>query len=210
MVNKYLRLLRPVILMAALAVPGQAQDLTKTLLTIVERLMGAQNLRTVQYSGSGSSYNEKGEHSIVTSYSRQLGLSAGTSSLEVVRKQGAPTSTSVTPGSPWNTQVDFLLTPYGFLKGAMANNATREIKKIGEEQYKIISFTAPGNHTVVGYINGKNMVERVDAHLDDGMLIQRIFREYEDFGGLKAPTIVIEKRAEMLSLVVIIKEAKGS
>ena len=212
MVKNCVRLLRPVILLAALSVPGLAQD-AKSILNTVAREMGAGNLKAVQYSGSGSSYNEKGEHQVVSSYTRQLDLNAGTSNLQIVRKHGTPPAAhtenqSITAGSPWNVQFDFWLTPYGFLKGAMDNTAAAETKTVDGETYKIVSFTLPGNHRVSGYINAKNMVERVEAHIDNDVLIQSIFRDYQDFSGLKVPTIMLQKRAGMLSLAVIVKEAK--
>jgi hypothetical protein len=150
---------------------------------------------------------------VVSSYTRQLDLNSGTSNLQIVRKHGTPPashteSLSVKPDSPWNAQFDFWLTPYGFLKGAMANNSTAETKTVDGETYRVVTFTLPGNHRVSGYINPKNMVERVEAQIDNDVLIQSVFRDYEDFGGLKVPTIVLQKRAGMLSLVVIVKEAK--
>jgi hypothetical protein len=211
-IKQYARLLQPVILLTALSAPGQAQD-AKSLLDAVAKETGAANLGAVQYSGSGSSYNEKGEHQVVTAYSRQLNLNSSTSTVQIVRRAGSPpasqTSTqSIAADSAWNVQYDYWLTPYGFLKGAMTHNATVETRAVDGETYRVVSFTLPGNHRVSGYINPANLIERVETRIDNDVLIQSLYRDYQDFGGLKVPTVVLQKRAGNLSLLIIVKEAR--
>jgi hypothetical protein len=212
MVNKYAQLLRPVILLTALSAPGQAQD-AKSLLDTVTREMGAANLTSLHYSGSGSGYDEKGEHHVVTSYNRQLNLTATTSNVQIVRRAGSPpaaetTTQAIAADSAWNVQFDFWLTPYGFLKGATANNSTVETKTVDGETYRVVTFTLPGNHRISGYINPKNLVERVETRIDNDVLMQNIYRDYQDFGGVKVPTVVLHKRAGNLSMLIIVKDAK--
>ena len=201
-----------VILLAALPLTGSAQD-AKAVLSKVAKAMGAENLRTLQYSGSGSSYDEKGQHYQLKSYSRQLDLNATTSNVKMTRVQGTPpteqtTNETAAANSPWNAQFDFWITPYGFLKGAMANTSAVESKSAYGEAYRIVTFTLPGNHKVVGYINDKDMVERVQAWGDNDVMIEGVYRDYMDFGGLKVPTIVVQNRGGQLAQVVIVKEAK--
>jgi hypothetical protein len=71
-----------------------------------------------------------------------------------------------------------------------------------------VSFTLPGNHRVSGYINPANLIERVETRIDNDVLIQSLYRDYQDFGGLKVPTVVLQKRAGNLSLLIIVKEAR--
>ena len=201
-----------VILLAALPLTGSAQD-AKAVLSKVAKAMGAENLRTLQYSGSGSSYDEKGQHYQLKSYSRKLDLNATTSSVRMTRVQGTPpaeqaTNDTVAANSPWNAQFDFWITPYGFLKGAMANNSTVESKSVYGEPYRIVTFTLTGNHKVAGYINDKDMVERVQVWVDNDVMIEAVYRDYMDFGGLKVPTIVSQNRGGQLALVVIVTDAK--
>lgn len=201
-----------VILLAALPLTGQAQD-AKTVLSKAAKAMGAENLRTLHYSGSGSGYDEKGQHLQIKSYSRQMDLTATTSSVRITRVQGTPpadqtVNEAVAASSPWNAQFDFWITPYGFLKGAMANTATLETKSVYGESYRIVTFTLPGNHKVAGYINDKDLVERVHAWVDSDVLIEAVYRDYADFGGLKVPTIEVRNRGGALAQIVIIKEAK--
>jgi hypothetical protein len=211
---KNARLFLSVILLATLPIPGWGQD-AKAILTTTIKAMGTENLRSVQYSGSGSTYDEKGQHSLMPSYSRQMDLNAVTSAVRMVVAHGTPSAQqtinqTIAADSPWNVQFDFWLTPYGFLKGAMANDATAETKAVDGATYKIVTFTLPGNHKVVGYINDKDLVERVEVRTDDDVLIQAVYHDYQDFGGLKVPTILAQKRRGELALVVIIKDAKSN
>jgi hypothetical protein len=210
MVKDCARLL--VILLAALPVSGWAQD-AKAVVSKAAKAMGAENLRTLQYTGSGSSYDEKGQHSSLKSYSRQMDLNATASTVRMTQVQGTPpadqaATETVAANSPWNTQLDFWITPYGFLKGAMANAATVETKTAFGENYRIVTFTLPGNHKIVGHINDKDMVERVHAWLDNNTLIEGVYRDFEDFGGLKVPTVQIRNQAGSLVRLVIVKDAK--
>ena len=60
MVRNSVRSFLLVILLAALPVTGWAQD-ARAVVSKAAQAMGAENLRTVQYSGSGSRYDEKGQ-----------------------------------------------------------------------------------------------------------------------------------------------------
>lgn len=201
-----------VILLTALPLPGWGQD-ARAILNAAARAMGAENLKSVQYSGSGSTYDENGQHMVMPSYSRQMDLNAVTSSVRLVRMQGTPPAPQtidqkITADSPWNVQFDFWLTPYGFLKGALANDASAENKTVQGEMYKVIAFTLPGNHKVIGYINDKDLVERVEVRTDNDVLIQGVYHDYADFGGVKVPTIMVQKRGNDLAQLVIVKEAR--
>jgi hypothetical protein len=191
MVKDCVRSVLLVILLAALPLAGWAQD-ARTVVGKAAKAMGAENLKTLQISGSGSAYDDKGQHSFVKSYTRLIDLSA------------TPTN------APWNTQVDVWITPYGFLKGAMSNTATLESKTVYGQPYQVVTFTLPGNHKIIGYITDKDMVERVHAWVDNDVLIEGVYRDYMDFGGVKVPTIMIQNRGGQLSQVIIVKEAKGS
>jgi hypothetical protein len=212
MVKSWGRPFLSVILLAAFSSTGSAQD-AKAALSAAAKAMGTEDLRTVQYSGSGSIYDEKGQHLTMRSYTRRIDLNAGTSAVDLVRMEGSPPAPhnmnqAINSSSPWNTQFDFWLTPYGFLKGATANNATVEMKTIGTEPYRVVSYTLAGNHKITGYINSKDMVEKVETRGENDVLIQSAFHEYQDFGGVKVPTVVVQMRNNELSIVLIVKDAK--
>src|SRR5262245_56054429 len=81
------------------------------------------------------------------------------------------------------------LTPHGFLKGATTNGrATSEAR--GKK--KLVSFTAFTKYKVTGTLNEENLVERVETRVDVGFtgdtLLEGIYSDYKDFGGVKFPT----------------------
>ena len=54
------------------------------------------------------------------------------------------TDQNVSSSSPWNTQLEFWITPYGFLKAARANTATLETKSVYGEAYRIVTVLICG------------------------------------------------------------------
>ena len=210
---------------AALQVTGFAEEVkdAKTVLTQVAKSMGANNLKTLHYSGSGSSYivgpgavpAGGWPHSVMRSYVRDIDLDAITSRLQMVRSEGTPPADKtltreINENSPWSSQYEFWITPYGFLKGAMANNATVESRTVTGTTYSVVTFTLPGDHTVAGYINDKDVIERVETKAGDknDVPVEALYRDYADFNGVKFPTMITEKQADALSLILIVKEVK--
>jgi hypothetical protein len=70
---------------------------------------------------------------------------------------------------PWNNSLEFYITPWGFLKGAAANNATVSKKKVDGKNYTVLTWSptvkAPSGKSYVinGYVDDKNMVDRVET-----------------------------------------------
>jgi hypothetical protein len=191
-----------------------AQD-TKAILDTAIKTVGAENLRTLHYSAAGSIFDDKGHQTTVNSYEREMDLNATTSSVKLTLMQGTPpapqtVNQTISATSPWNVQFDFWLTPFGFLKGATSNAASSETKNVDGGTYKIVTFTLPGNHKIVGYINTDNFVERVEARTDDNVLIQAFYHDYQKFGSLEAPTVMIQRRGGSLSQILIMQEAKSN
>jgi hypothetical protein len=131
MVKSWARPFLSVILLAAFSSTGSAQD-AKAAISAAAKAMGTENLRTLQYSGSGSIYDEKGQHltmrSLQPPHISSLAIEfewsewkdrAGSAQSEFRR------SNSVQPGMQ---QFDFWLTPYEFFeRPATANKRTVEL-----------------------------------------------------------------------------------
>ena len=196
----------------------------RTVLSEVAKAMGADGLKTLHYSGTGSSYIVTSgpvpaggwPHSVMKSYIRDINLDARTSRLQLVRAEGTPPADNtltheVDANSPWSSQYEFWITPYGFLKGAMANTATVESKTEFGTTYKAVAFTLPGGHTVVAYVNDKNLIEKAETKVGetDGFVVEALYRDYADFNGVKFPTLITEKHAGQLSLILVVKEVKA-
>jgi glyoxylase-like metal-dependent hydrolase (beta-lactamase superfamily II) len=79
-------------------------------------------------------------------------------------------------------------TPIGFVKGAMANNATTK--------GNTVSFTAGGKYKFEGTINGQGQVEKVRTWIDQpivgDMLIETTYTGYKDFGGVLYPSRIVQ------------------
>src|SRR5262249_16424524 len=123
-------------------------------------------------------------------YTQQIDFDAGRSYVQLVQLRDESEESLneyITADSPWSSQFGFWLTPFGFIKGALANNATVSSGKIGVTPYTIVTFSVQNKYKVVGYIDDKNFVYRVETWVDSDvfgdMLIEATFNDYKDFDG---------------------------
>jgi glyoxylase-like metal-dependent hydrolase (beta-lactamase superfamily II) len=213
-------------LIMILAWPGalHMQD-GKTIVSTAAKAMGAENLKTVQISGSGSNAgigqninpNMAWPVVRVKSYVRQIDLDAAASSAQLIRIQNnaeAPQNQVIQPNAPWGQQFEYWVTPYGFLKGAMANPVTLRSETVGGVTYNVVSFVLQNRYRVEGYINDKNMVERVRTWVDNDvlgdMMVEGFYDRYQDFNGLKVPTFWIVKQAGFPTLILDVSDARAN
>ncbi len=199
----------------ALSAVATAQD-AKSVIEATIKNMG--DVKSTQYSGSGAQFNLGQSVSPDTawprtelkSFTRTVDYGKQATRNEAVGPQ-APLATqflagdkawgqggsNVTPAAPAATterQLQILLTPHGFLKGALANNATA--KKSGKST--LVTFTALGKYRVVGTISADNLVEKVESWFDNAVLgdmsVETTYSDYRDFGGFKFPTKIVQKQ----------------
>ena len=204
------RLVFPVVLVLGLVGAAlAAQQPQATALKTVSRALGAEGLKTLRYTGSGSSYVPTDAadpaadwtHTVMSSYVHELNFDAITSHVRIVRGAGTTVNSIADTDSPWSLY-EFWLTPHGFVKGAEIYNATIE--------NRTVSFTPPGGHKVVGYFNEQNLVEKVETWVGEkgNRLIEAGYRDYADFNGVQVPTMITQKHDGELSLIVIVKEVQ--
>jgi len=139
-------------------------------------------------------------------------------------------STTVTPGTffqqvtpqqadvsqPWAGSIELYLTPWGFLKGAADNNAT--VARRGGATVLTWSpkATAPSGKSYVinGYVNGRNLVERVETWLGDNIMgdmqVVAVYSGWKDFGGVTAPAAIVQTRGGLPYFNVEITAAKAT
>jgi glyoxylase-like metal-dependent hydrolase (beta-lactamase superfamily II) len=120
--------------------------------------------------------------------------------------QGTPqTQQLITPqNQAWAQQLEIWVTPWGFLKGAMANNATVRAQTVNGARYQTVTWNAPVKspggqpYRLVGYINTQNLVERVQTWVENpifgDMLVEAEYTFYRDSNGLKFPAKVVQRR----------------
>jgi len=196
----------------------------KTVIAAASKAMGADNLSSITYSGAAVDVNFLQTRNIdgpwptrpITDYTRAIDFtqpsSRATGATNNPGIQGGPGVPGVynqliTPAnSAWAQQLEIYLTPWGFLKGAAANNATVHEQKVDTKTYQVVSWSPPQKapsgaaYRVNGYIDDQNMVERVETWLEHPTLgdmhIESVFRDYKDFAGVEVPALITQKRAE--------------
>ena len=190
-----------------------------TVLSDVIKAMGSESLRTIRYSGMGSTagigqnVNPRAAWPTVRmkSYTRELDLASTASHVQMVRVQGAMDQTVnqfISTDSPWDSQFEFWLTPYGFLKGALANNAMLGTETVDGAKQNVVTFSLQNKYKVAGYINDKNLVEKVRTSIDNDVVgdmpVEAWYSEYKDFGGVKFPTLIVEKQGGFPVLILAV------
>jgi len=147
---------------------------------------------------------------------------------------GAGGSTALSPGTffqgvtaqqadvsqPWANSLEFYITPWGFLKGAAENNATVSKKKVDGKNYTVLTWSpavkavSGKSYTINGYIDDKNMVDRVETWLGENIMgdmqILAVYSGWKDFGGAMAPTKIVQTRGGWPFFEVTVTEAKAN
>ena len=226
----------------AILVPAAAlaQD-AGTVIADASKAMGAQNLTSLTYSGTASDVNFLQTKSItgpwplrpITAYTRAMDLNQ-----MALRSTGQSNNPGIFGGPPvagaytqsigagsavnWGQQLDYWLTPWGFLKGAAANNATVRTQKIGGKNYRVVTWSpatpkAPSGvaYIVNGYINDQNFVDRLETWVEHDMLgdmhVESLYSEYKDLGGgLQMPTRMVQKRGGWPFFETVVMSARAN
>jgi len=90
-------------------------------------------------------------------------------------------------------RLEIFLTPYGFLKGAMAPgaNPTMVTRREYGGRVSVVSFVAFGKYRVNGTINAQNLVQRVQTWVPNPVVgdlyYENVYTNYQDMGGVKVP-----------------------
>jgi Metallo-beta-lactamase superfamily len=107
--------------------------------------------------------------------------------------------------SGWGQQMELWLTPWGFLQGAAENNAEAVAQTMDGQRYSVITWTSPvtspggPNYMLTGYVNSDGLVERVQTRVENplagDLLVENVYSDYQDFGGVMVPTTIEQSRA---------------
>ena len=166
----------------------------------------------------------------ITSYVRVIDLAAPTSRhTGSTMNLGAGGSTTITPGTffqqvtpqqaggmNWGQALELYITPWGFLKGAADNNATATRRG----DLTVVSWSpsakAPSgaSYQVNGYINGDNLVERVETWFGENLMgdmhIVANYSGYRAFGTAVVPTKIEQTRGGWPFFQVDVTNASGN
>jgi glyoxylase-like metal-dependent hydrolase (beta-lactamase superfamily II) len=214
---------------------AQAQD-AKAVIDAASTAMGASSLKSITYSGTAADVNFLQTRNIngpwplrpITNYVRAIDLSQ-----TAARATGATSNQGLFGGAPvagvynqnitpaqqtWAQQLDYWVTPWGFLRGAAANNATSRSQKVNGKDYRIVTWTPPmkapsgAAYMINGYINDQNLVERVETWVEHDMLgdmhVNAMYSDYKDMGGVKVPGKISQQRGGFTFFEVNIASAQ--
>src|SRR5262245_50485911 len=219
------------LVISILSLPVQAQD-AKTVIAAASKAMGADNVKSIQYSGPGSEFSFGQAYNPASAwpefknktYTRTIDFETPALRIDRVpepvdpqRKGGglAPAATQtiiVNANTGWAQQLEIWKTPYGFLRAATANNATVKPQTVAGKKYSVVTFTGQNKAQVNGYINDQNMLERVETWIDNAVtgdtLLDISYTGYKDFGGAKFPTKIVEKQGGYPTLDLTVTDVK--
>ena len=171
----------------------------------------------------------------INTYVRVIDLTAPASrQTGATNNIGPGGSTTVTPGTffqqvtpqqadvsqPWAASLELYITPWGFLKGAAENTATASRRRIDGTNYTVLTWSptvkAPSgkNYVINGYVNDNNIVERVETWLGENVMgdmhILATYTGWKDFGGVMAPSKIVQTRGGWPFFEVAVTAAKAN
>ena len=226
------------VFMAVVSTGTAAQD-AKATIANASKAMGADGVSAITYSGTASNGNFGQSKNIagplamtaITNYTRAIDLGQPASRATGITMPpavpGAPPpqpgtfTQNITPANAaWAQQLEIWITPWGFLKGAAANTSTVRSQRIGGKANTVVSW-APSQkspsgqaYRLNGYLNDQNMVERVETWVEHPILgdlhVDTSYSGYQDFGGVKVPTRIVQKRAGIQSFDATITSATAN
>ncbi|MEE2637527.1 MAG: MBL fold metallo-hydrolase [Acidobacteriota bacterium] len=147
--------------------------------------------RTIDF-GTGSSkeemvvrqgdYPARGGGAPIRGEQHRTQLVSGTRAWDVIGDRIIPR-----PEQSERRMLELLLTPHGFLKGAMSSNVTAVTRNEYGGRVTVISFRALGRFRVNGTITDQNVVQRVQTWLPNpvvgDMYYETVYTDYQDIGG---------------------------
>ena len=224
-------------LIAAWSATAFAQD-ARTAIDDATRAMGVSGLTSVTYSGAAAEGNFGQSRTIsfglastsIASYTftidfsqpaaRATGLTTPPAGRGMPPPQRGTLDRTIAPNAAWPEQFQIWVTPWGFLKGAAANAATMKSQRIEGSAYKVVTWVPPQKapsgqpYRVVGYINAENLVDRVETWVEHpifgDMHVETRYSNYRDFGGLRAPTRIAQRKVGMETFVAGIAVARAN
>ena len=204
-------------LSALMTGPATAQSVQRVLQTTATT-MGMENLTSIDYSGTGwqgrvgqnVSPDRDWPRVELTSYTRTIDFVTMSSKEEYVRDGSASPVTNFVSGDyAWTLdaqgqpvaqpaaaelrRLEIFLTPWGFIKAAMAPGANPTMVTRNEYggRSTVISFIAFGKYRINGTINPEGLLERVQTWVPNpvvgDMYYENVYTQYREVGGVQIP-----------------------
>lgn len=224
------------LLTACLWADGSAE--VKTVVDRSLKAMGAENVKTLVISGEGADgcvgqpYNPNSawwRRFSNKEYVRSIDLEARGWRLKRVRGEGETPGrggcgagpiadqrqnqvTMAGPMASWNSQLEYILLPEGFLRVALEKNASVKTETIKGKKYTVLSFMGDNKAPVEGYIDDAGYVDRVETKIDNNVLGDIVwdaeYSDWKDFNGLKFPTHIVQHQGEPKYFELTVNDVK--
>ena len=209
---------------------GAFAQSASTVVSAASEAMGVDDLNSITYYGSGANYNlgqnnnanypwprvNVNDYRRTIDFTQPASLATGvTVAAPVTGGPAAPNpfAQNIRPANApnmppanatWAQQLEIWITPWGFLKGAAANNATARPGAIFGGRAQVVTWSSPmrspsgQGYSLVGYIDADNLVRRVETSVENpifgDMLVQVDYNDYRDNMGLKYPAQIVQRR----------------
>jgi glyoxylase-like metal-dependent hydrolase (beta-lactamase superfamily II) len=203
-------------------------------LAAAAKAMGADSLTSITYSGTARAGAFGQSKAIgepmgpvnltqISGYTRTITFAAAADPAAIVSRASGQTQPPTIPGVPpqpagtlsqnvtgaqatsnWTQALNLWTTPWGFVKGAAANNATA--RQQGGQQVVTFSpagFKSPSGqaYTVTGYLNSANLVTKVETRVDHAvvgdLLVEFEYSDYRSVNGVQVPGRIVQRQAGM-------------
>jgi len=229
-----LRTLTLAALLVTVLPSGAAAQNASSVVAAASKAMGADNLTSITYSGTARNGAFGQSKAIgdpmgpvnatpIAMYTRTVTFGPAAEPTALVSRATGTTQPPTVPGVPppppgvfnqnitgqqananWAQALNIWTTPWGFLKGAAANNAT--VRQAGGQQ--VVSFSPPNlkspsgqMYTVTGYINNQNLVTKVETRVENvvvgDLLVEFEYSNYQNMNGVQVPTRIVQRQAGM-------------
>ena len=214
-----------------------AQD-AGTVIDAAARTMGTVGLDSITYAGAAAQGNF-GQSRTISFGLASTSIRNYTRTIDFTRPASLATGDAIAPAgrggpppqpytyqqtigadSPWEHRHSIWVTPWGFLRGAAANNATLGTRKVGEVTYRTLTWSPPQKapsglpYRIVGYIGPQNTVDRVETWVEHpifgDMHVEMTYQNYRDFSGVKVPTRIAQREMGMETFVAGIGAAQAN
>jgi glyoxylase-like metal-dependent hydrolase (beta-lactamase superfamily II) len=203
-----------------------------SVIAAASKAMGADSLNSITYSGTARNGAFGQSKSIgdpmgpvnvtrISMYTRTINFGSSSDPAALVSRATGTTQPPAVPGTPppmpgvfnqnitsmqastnWNQGLNIWTTPWGFLKGAAANNATAR----QQDGRQVVSFSPPNlkspsghAYSVTGYINAQNLVTKVDTRVDNAvvgdLLVEFEYSNYRNMNGVQVPGRIVQRQA---------------
>jgi glyoxylase-like metal-dependent hydrolase (beta-lactamase superfamily II) len=239
-----LRPLTTAALLLTVSYAGVAAQNAGAVIEAASKAMGVGTLKSITYSGTARNGAFGQSRDIeepmapvnvtqITAYTRTIDFGEAANASALVSRATGPTQPPTVPGvappnpgvfnqnitgtqatTSWAQALQIWTTPWGFLKGAAANNAT--VRQQGAQQvvsFSPANFKSPSGqtYTVTGYINRQNLVTKVETRVDHAvagdLLVEFEYSNYQDMNGVQVPTRIVQRQAGLQTFDASIKAA---